>query len=634
MYKLLCLSFIALWLLFGQHSAAQSVELGKEDVLQQPNPVYLNHALFYLDETNTLGPEQVAQKKFSPFSFYFSKVPDQLPANKTYWMKLNIRSEYVNDTSIVFYPGFQNYVQVYYAAGGRFSRITICGNFTPASQLTIPDTRQATMLPLSAGVDNQFYISFKNVTTYEVDPFRPIIMSRASLDDLQAKKLKTRRLPDAVFFTGIGMFLIMFIYIFIKWIYQKDSAYFFYALSIISGAIYFLLAFFKQENNPRLFKENPLLIHLVADSFVFITVYAYTQFVRKFLYLHKEKPSLDKFLKYWGYLILFLCAVSLTYAFASKNVSGIILLDSTIGLFFLFGGIYTLYAIRNVNQSLRRFVYGGILFLLFFYGLGSIYEAVRGTPYEFLPALGGGTPLLMIGNITEMLFFTLGLAYRNKQEAEQLAGIQVQKADAEMKALRTQMNPHFIFNCMNTIDAYIFKEQPEKASRFLNTFSKLIRKTLDNSQQSFISLQNEIDSLKLFTDLEQERFDNSFDVQYKISDDIKNSSYKIPPLLIQPYAENAILHGLRHKKNGRGLLEVSVHENETAILIHIKDNGIGRAASQQLKEINGKTHTSVAMELTQQRLSLLNNTAANGIKIIDHTPETGTEVIITLPKIT
>ncbi len=611
----------------------QTVELGKTETLQLPLPLHLNHASFYADKSDKFPVENVAASEFRPFSYYFNQLPKHLPPNKTWWMKFEISNQYERDTTVVFYPGFQNYVNAFHASAGRFTKVGSCGNMIPASQLSMEGFRQALLLPVAAKQTSTFFISIKNVTTYQVDAFTPYLMSRASLDNAQSQLLRNKRIPDYIFFTGMGMFLIMLVYIFIKLVYQKDEAYLYYALTIFGSSAYFLFNFFKEHNNQLLFRENPFFVHLITDSFIFLSAFAYWKFVQHFLYINKASSFLGKFIYYGSRIILCLGILSLLYALIFRNITGIIQINSIIGLFLLAGGVFILISIRKINQPLRRFVYGGVFSLLFFYGLGSFYEIARDTSWNFFPeSLGGGTPFLMLGNVFEMLFFTIGLAYRNKLETEQLAQVNISKAEAEMKALRAQMNPHFIFNCMHTIDAYIFKEQPDKASAFLNKFSKLIRQTLENSQYPLISIDKELESLHLFTSLEQERFDNSFAVKYETEKQILAGQYKIPPLLIQPYVENAIVHGLWHKKNGVGLLVINIQESGSMICIKITDNGVGREAAQQIKQQHAKRHDSMAMKLTRQRLSMLPGKGT--VEILDNpiTGETGVEIKICIPK--
>jgi hypothetical protein len=609
-----------------QDSSAQVINLGKDNTLQAPLPLYLNNGSFYIDSTNNQNITAVYERPFYPFPHYFKTAPKHLNTGVSVWVKVQIQSFFQNDTSVVFYPGFQNYVEVFHAVGGRFTRTGICGNLFPASLLTIENTRQAVYLPLAAGQLNTFFIRIRNITTYHVDAFRPYLMSKASLDALQVYAIAHNQRSGYLFFIGIGTFVIMFFYIIITWVYMRDVAYLYYAMTIGCSGIFFLLNFLQDHNNQLFLEENPLLIYLLPDAFALLSLYAYWQFIRKFLYLQTRTPALDRFMFYTSNGILALFVFNVWYAFQYRNLMGLVAMDTTAGIALIIIGSYTLTRVSKVNAPLRKFIYGGIFSMLFFYALGSVYELIRDTSWNIFPDMGGGTPLVMMGNISEMLFFTLGLAYRTKLEA---AG----KADAEIKALRAQMNPHFIFNCMHTIDAYIFREQPEKASRFLNTFSKLMRLVLENSQHALVPVSTELAGLQLFTQLEQERYDNSFDVHYHISPKLANCHYKIPPLLVQPYVENAILHGLRHKKTGRGTLHISFEVIENKLLISVKDNGIGRQAAQRIQTANGRTHEPLALSLTKQRLELMPQKGT--VEIIDITgnENTGTEVRLLLPVI-
>ncbi|MBL7749112.1 MAG: histidine kinase [Chitinophagaceae bacterium] len=623
------------FLTFPAGLIAQPVILDSNHVLQQPFPLYLNNAGFFMDGPGKMPPDEAAKRSFHHFSHYFSSTDKHLPPDKTWWVKVEIDNRLARDTTVIFYPGFQNFVKAYQATGGRYTLVGLCGNMLPASRLSIPHFRQALTLPVRGAAISTFYISIKNLTTYQVDPFRPYLMSRTSLSEVQEKLLDKSRVPDHIFFTGIGMFLIMMVYIVIKWLYQKDAAYLYYAITIFASIAYFLFNYFKEQNNQYWFAEYPMINHLSTDSFIFLSMFAYWRFVRKFLYVDKTKSFLGKYLKAGSNIILTTGIISLVYAWTFRDITGLIKLNSTIGVIMLIAGLYVLYAIRKVNQPLRRFIYGGLLSLVVFYSLGAAYEMVRDTPYAFLPSLGSGTPLLMIGNILEMLFFTLGLAYRNKLETQQLADITVQKAEAEMKALRAQMNPHFIFNCMHTIDAYIFKEQPEKASSFLNRFSRLIRQVLENSQYKLIGIDKELESLELYIKLEQERFDHSFNFRIDVPKELLNNHYKIPPLLLQPYAENAILHGLRHlpANHSGGELVICIADKGDTIVINITDNGIGRTAAGQINERNGKPYTSMAQQLTRQRLEMMPGNSSVTVADLTGSGSTGTIVNIQIPKI-
>jgi ligand-binding sensor domain-containing protein len=192
-------------------------------------------------------------------------------------------------------------------------------------------------------------------------------------------------------------------------------------------------------------------------------------------------------------------------------------------------------------------------------------------------------------------------------------------AKHELKALRSQMNPHFIFNSLNSIQHFIVHHEEESASKYLNTFAKLIRTILNNSEKATTTIKEEIDSLRLYLQLEALRFEGKFEYEIIVDPDLDLEYHEIPTMLIQPYAENAILHGLLPKKE-MGRLEIKVSQGEGFILCTIRDNGVGRKKATEMKESSiRKTHKSFGMKITQDRLELLNylHKSSLSIKIQD-----------------
>ncbi|MEO6252204.1 MAG: two-component regulator propeller domain-containing protein [Ferruginibacter sp.] len=209
------------------------------------------------------------------------------------------------------------------------------------------------------------------------------------------------------------------------------------------------------------------------------------------------------------------------------------------------------------------------------------------------------------------------------------------KAESEMKALRAQMNPHFIFNCMNTIDAHIHKNDTEAASEFLHKFSQLIRQVLENSQYPVISIQKDMEALNLYIELEEQRHDFKFTHTIILPEQLLQKGYKIPPLLVQPYVENAILHGLRHKENGAGLLTITFDEKEDQLVCLVEDNGIGRRASAFIYDQRKQNHQSMGLKVSSDRIESLNELykGISEVVIIDKEDGGGTIVKLIFPKI-
>jgi streptogramin lyase len=207
----------------------------------------------------------------------------------------------------------------------------------------------------------------------------------------------------------------------------------------------------------------------------------------------------------------------------------------------------------------------------------------------------------------------------------------------QLDALRSQMNPHFIFNSLNSIENYILKNDRMKASDYLGKFSKLIRYILDNSKSELISLQKEIDTLKLYIELEQVRNNHSFDVVFEIDDEVVHDNVQLPPMLMQPHVENAILHGLKYLEDRKGKLIIKlINCSDEYLEYSLEDNGVGRKKSQELKSRNSFNHKSHGLDITKNRIELHNekyNTQID-LKIFDLNgsgPVRGTKVTITIP---
>jgi ligand-binding sensor domain-containing protein len=206
-------------------------------------------------------------------------------------------------------------------------------------------------------------------------------------------------------------------------------------------------------------------------------------------------------------------------------------------------------------------------------------------------------------------------------------------AEFQMTALRAQMNPHFVFNAISSIQHYILTNDKYNSYDYLAKFSKLIRNVLDNSQEEYITLEKEIITLSLYVELEKIRFKVPFDFSLKVNDELDQSDILIPTMLIQPYIENAIWHGLMPKQNDC-LLELIIEQKGDNLVIIIADNGVGRRGFSKPKN---KNHVSKAMGLTDQRIKALSvsNNATFTVEIIDLKTEedlpVGTEVKIMIP---
>ncbi len=183
--------------------------------------------------------------------------------------------------------------------------------------------------------------------------------------------------------------------------------------------------------------------------------------------------------------------------------------------------------------------------------------------------------------------------------------LQHKATELEMQALRAQMNPHFIFNCLSSINRFILKNESEPASDYLTKFSRLIRMVLTNSKKNLITLDDDLEMLRLYLDLEKLRFKSSFNYSILFINSIDASAIEIPPLLLQPFAENAIWHGLMHKE-GYGKIDIKLNIENNMLMCIITDNGVGLKKATALKTESSNRQKSMGLQITAERLNLFN----------------------------
>lgn len=225
-----------------------------------------------------------------------------------------------------------------------------------------------------------------------------------------------------------------------------------------------------------------------------------------------------------------------------------------------------------------------------------------------------------------------GLAYalwRNIQQ-KQIANYRIR-----LQGLRTQMNPHFIFNSLNSVNNFISQNDEKSANKYIADFSKLMRSVMSNSGEDFIPLHEELSMLKIYLDLENARFKDKFTHELVIDPALKIEEIWVPPMLVQPYLENAVWHGLRYK-DAMGKLSVVFKSEHQQLICIIEDNGIGRKQSLELKTKHQKMNTSTGMKNTAERIHILNKLYKIGLKISivdleENQVAKGTRVIIAIP---
>lgn len=211
--------------------------------------------------------------------------------------------------------------------------------------------------------------------------------------------------------------------------------------------------------------------------------------------------------------------------------------------------------------------------------------------------------------------------------------IKAKNKEIALQSLRREMNPHFLFNSLNSVNQFIAQNNELEANKYLTSYSNLMRNTMENSNKDFVTLGNEIENLTKYLELEHLRFKDKFDYKIYVDEKLDPETIWVPNMIVQPHLENAIWHGLRYKEE-KGLLKMDFRLDGKTIIITVDDNGIGPTKSNELKTHNQKAHESRGLTNTKERMTLLNELYKTKIDFSmteKTTPETGTIIEITFP---
>ncbi len=466
-----------------------------------------------------------------------------------------------------------------------------------------------------------------------------------------------------------GMMCMMLVYIGLQNYFIPDKAYRFYFFHIICWLLYFTIregGIYDFQGNPKKLFWTDFLWNFHRVGFPMMSYILYYSFANRLLDFPNTLPKLSRIVKITQMILLFYLSFIFIVAILFKEVhaqSWYEIIHIVARLFVAVMSSYLMIQLYFSVDKLRWFFVIGAIFLLVFALLAMIFSMLYfNSPTEEqlsfwqLPMFN-----MQLGVILEILCLSLALSYkakvienqkltaeqslqieREQREIDQLKlalekqELSRQMTNLRMRALRSQMNPHFLFNSLNAIQECIITNQTDAAVMYLAKFSRLVRLILENSDQQNIPLSREIETLRLYLDVESLRFTHAFRYDIQVNTDIDPVLINIPPMLVQPYAENAIWHGLLNKK-GERILKITFENKDDLLFVSIQDNGIGRKKSADFQSPMKNGKTSMGMKLTSERLEVLNemNPDQAFVKIEDLVDlkgkATGTCVRLTLP---
>ncbi len=353
---------------------------------------------------------------------------------------------------------------------------------------------------------------------------------------------------------------------------------------------------------------------------------------RAFLAVRHERPMLYKFMTA---AIVVLFVSNAVMFFELQNRLSNLIFDQVFEYLFLFVEFFLPIAfLRYWKHPIYRYAaWSSWVTALSF--LTYILIGRFGLPIP-LPVWFPPANLMFIALIIDGILFLFALTLRDRQIVTEKIRLEQQATANELKALRSQMNPHFIFNALNSIKSFTLDNDSERANFYLTKFSKLIRQVLENSRNEKVTLHNELETLTLYLDMEKLRVGDKFDYEIRLGEEVEQEFIEIPPMFIQPYVENAIWHGLVNKEE-KGLVKIEVEQKNNCVIISIEDNGIGRKKAAEIKSKTGSSHKSFGMKINAERADLIKKLYNIDAKIIfddlENTDKTaaGTKVTIEIP---
>ncbi|MGV8945878.1 MAG: sensor histidine kinase [Lutibacter sp.] len=425
-----------------------------------------------------------------------------------------------------------------------------------------------------------------------------------------------------------GGLFVLFLYHFIIFFQNRSRMYLYYSLFLLALTIYLLQHVVSEEFKP--------FYNYINFPIQFLAYAAYLAFARDLLDTRTHLIVWDRYFELGIKALVFLAPIFiliqlfLGYEFQVKAFTAI---SPVITIFAIIS--YYIMLTRIKDSFSLYFVVGSLIYLVL--ANVSFFEVFVGTDF-FLNK--GVQPMFFVylGALLQSIIFSviLGLIIKRVEQKSKNAEVRLavklkEMEELKMTALQSQMNPHFLFNSLNSINNFVLKNDIEKASDYITKFSKLIRVILNSSSNPILTLSEELDILALYVKLEQMRVNGGFDFIVNVDKNMKLEHIKVPTLFLQPFVENAIWHGIM-KKEGAKEIELSIKEDHGNVLCIIRDNGIGINKSRENDKMSQKRRF-FGTEATGDRIKMLhqNKDVYIETKDISVGTKTGTQVSISFP---
>ncbi len=555
--------------------------------------------------------------------FNNTSLPDNTSPNKTYWIRLDFKGQdSILHKKTGWFLRFRNFDfgTLYYKDNGNIKSYKF-GDFDSEfkGKSLIQSKKWFFPFKINELINNRFlFLKVRRVVNYEPInnwDFRYVSEKEKLLEGDYYSFFEVKRLIPVYVFAGLC--LMIFLINLLAFINLKKKEFLFYALFILSLFLY--LSGFGFNLNYSLFKVSPLEGYWFFEILQVVVNICYISFIIFYL---ETKKTYKRIHFIFRVLLIILCLL--------------VVVD---GLFF-FMGYYKVHLNLLIFQRYFTTSIGvATIAYLYFNAKNRLTNIViLGSFLFMLGALGSwlyrGIMFMVTGGFLEIVVFGYGLIYKVRQGYKERLRYEKESYINSHKALRAQINPHFLFNSLSSIQHLVTKNDRVAAIKYLSKFSSLTRSVLESSIETKVLLSDEIKLINNYLELEALRFEEVFDYSISTDDNIEINTIEIPSMILQPFIENAIIHGLLLKPDEVKTLHIRFTRDDDILICEIEDNGIGREAAAKRMHIHKREKKSRGLEVTKQRLAELNN-SKNSIEIIDKLDNSGnalgTTVIVRIP---
>lgn len=570
---------------------------------QQATPYTGNNIDFTVFKTNdtTLGINDVLNNPNnfkSPNSF-----KEKTNADDIYWIKLNLKN--INDQNKNhFFLKFNSfdYGQLFFLDNQVSSKnIGLFDKNSIRKKIRYNNYYSEVKLASKLILDHDFlYLKVKRVTFNEPISNWKFNSASSSFSKTFSQNDLTQLIPYYIF---AGICILAWFWSLSFFVMIKKPEFFYYSLYIIT--LFFYSCGYKLGIYQFLFKDNYTLLFWCSQSVVYFANLAYVFYIMGYLETKSNYPVFHKILKI---VISFnlLTIIALFIFGISQNFKGFIFINTYLFNFYYLTTIpLLLYLIYIAKNYLAYFVAFATLSLC----VSALAHILFVQPEDglFLDSLY----FIIIGCATEIIIFAFGLNYKARTDILEKFKLKNEASINKNQALRAQINPHFIFNSLSAIQHLITTDNKISTLKYLSKFSRLIRNVLENSIKTNVVISDEIKLLTDYLELESLRFDGVFNYKITVDKKIDTDLIEIPFMILQPFVENAIIHGLLPKLTGPKNIDITITKQNDFLVCKVDDNGIGREASNHKKPVQSR-----GLEVTKQRLDNL-DTKINTLEIID-----------------